>query len=192
MQKNLPKENEQDGSAEQLHGLRGRSLSKVFHCSAPKWKSRQCHRGMHKDMFFWKWCSTTACQKGASWGDSADKKSSSCRPEAWCSTAAGTIQDTLQSHRQVAHWLHVSIKKRWLTTPSKSSRERRCSTCHMESLLLTQLTWAATPTLCSETLLQAWQSQLPLALAATLALLAISHCLPSNWAPSPWMDYCLF
>ena len=49
----------------------------------------------------------------------------------------------------------------------------------MASLLLTPLPGAATITLCSETLLQACQSQLPPALAATLALLAISR-LPSS------------
>ena len=58
-----------------------------------------------------------------------------------------------------------------------------CGTCHMASLPLAPLPGAATPTLFSETLLQAWQSQLPPALAATLALLAISHRLPSKYAP---------
>ena len=47
----------------------------------------------------------------------------------------------------------------------------------MPSLLLTPLPGAATPTLCSEILLQACQSQLPQWLAATLALIAASSSL---------------
>ena len=50
---------------------------------------------------------------------------SMCRPETCPSTATGTIQDALRSHRQEAQSLHVSNKKRWWILLSKYSRERQ-------------------------------------------------------------------